>query len=125
MREGEQLTSAALEQLRQLRTSGCSEQIVKYVPPIGTGCGCADDRFRKTGLCSALIHTLAEYTAVRTGGGRSDADTITTSATAPHWLQCIDNVYSHTTYTLQPVRAGGGGETLFYKHIFQPGAVIT
>ena len=22
---------------------------------IGTGCGCADDRFRKTGLCSALI----------------------------------------------------------------------
>ena len=22
---------------------------------IGTGCGCADDRFRKTSLCSALI----------------------------------------------------------------------
>ena len=37
VREGEQLISAALEQLRQLGTSGCSEQIVKYVPPIGTG----------------------------------------------------------------------------------------
>ena len=24
---------------------------------IGTGCGCADDRFRKTGLCSALLGT--------------------------------------------------------------------
>ena len=22
---------------------------------IGTGCGCADDRFRKTSLCSALV----------------------------------------------------------------------
>ena len=31
MREGEQLISAALEQLRQLGTSGCSEQIVKYM----------------------------------------------------------------------------------------------
>ena len=34
VREGEQLISAALE---QLGTSGCSKQIVKYVPPIGTG----------------------------------------------------------------------------------------
>ena len=24
---------------------------------IGTGCGCADDRFRKTSLCSALLKT--------------------------------------------------------------------
>jgi len=37
VQKGEQLISAALEQLRQLGTSGCSEQIVKYVPPIGTG----------------------------------------------------------------------------------------
>ena len=28
---------AGAEQLRHLGTSGCSEQIVKYVPPIGTG----------------------------------------------------------------------------------------
>ena len=65
------------------------------------------------------IHTLAEYAAVRTAGGRSDA------ATTPDWLQCVDNVYLHTTYTLQPVRGGGGGETLFYEHIPKPGAVIT
>ena len=25
---------------------------------IGTGCGCPDDRFRKTSLCSALVITL-------------------------------------------------------------------
>ena len=37
VRKGEQLISAALEQLRQLGTSGCSKQIVKFVPPIGTG----------------------------------------------------------------------------------------
>ena len=24
---------------------------------IGTGCGCADDRFQKTSLCSALLNT--------------------------------------------------------------------
>ena len=29
---------------------------------IGTGCGCADDRFRKTSLCSALVLT---YTIVK------------------------------------------------------------
>ena len=57
MREGEQLISAALEQLRQLGTSGCSEQIVKYVPPIETGCGFADQRLWKPSLCSALIFT--------------------------------------------------------------------
>ena len=27
---------------------------------IGTGCGCADDRFLKTSLCSALLLTDAE-----------------------------------------------------------------
>ena len=64
---------------------------------------------------------LTEYAAVRRGGGRSDAAT----DTAPHWPQCVGNVYLHTTYTLQPVRGGGGGETLFYEHISQPGAVIT
>ena len=25
---------------------------------IGTGCGCADDRFLKTSLCSALVITV-------------------------------------------------------------------
>ena len=55
VQEGEQLISAALEELRQLGTSGCSEQIVKYVPLIGTGCGCPDQRLWKPGLCSALV----------------------------------------------------------------------
>ena len=58
MREGEQLISAALEELRQLGTSGCSEQIVKYVPPIGTGCGCPDQRLWKPGLCSAFLVSI-------------------------------------------------------------------
>ena len=57
-----------------------------------------------------VIHTLAEYTAVRTGGGRSDAATTTTTtsttATAPHWLQCVFTHYLHTAASAGRWRRG-------------------
>ena len=36
----------------------------------------------------------------------------------------VGNVYLHTTYTLQPVQAGGGGETFFTSTFPSPALLL-